>query len=162
MTPTDFPDICAHELFERQAARTPLSTALVFGNERISYQDLNERANKLARRLKRLGVGPDGLVGVCLHRRPEMVVALLAVWKAGGAYVPLDPSYPPERLSFMVEDAQANVLLTEEKCRPLFAALGDAAFYLDTQWSTVTGEVASNLEPSCDPSHLAYVMPHHR
>ena len=85
------------------------------------------------------------LVGVCLKRSPEMVVALLAVWKAGGAYVPLDPAYPPERLSFMIGDAQPLVLLTEEKSRPLFSSAGDKAVYLDSDWPMLGQEVADNL-----------------
>ena len=85
---------------------TPEAVALVFGQRQLSYRELNERANKVAHYLRRRGVGPDVLVGVCLERSPEMVIALLAVWKAGGAYVPLDPAYPPERLSFMIDDAQ--------------------------------------------------------
>ena len=87
-----------------------------------------------------------------------MVVALLGVWKAGGAYVPLDPGYPPERLSFMLEDAQTVLLLTEEDCRPLFAGVGAKAIYLDTDWARLESESADNTAPSANPSHLAYVM----
>src|SRR5258708_36141170 len=85
---TAFPQVCAHELFEKQAALTPGAVALVFGQRRLSYSELNERANKVAHHLRKRGVGPDVLVGVCLERSPEMVIALLAVWKAGGPYLP--------------------------------------------------------------------------
>ena len=81
--------------------------------EKMSYEELNRRANRLGRYLRRLGVGPEARVGICLERGVEMVVALLGVLKAGGAYVPLDPGYPAERLQFMVKDAQAAVLLTQ-------------------------------------------------
>jgi non-ribosomal peptide synthetase component F len=116
-TYVDFPQVCAHQLFEQQVARDPAAVALAFGNRQLTYQELNERANKVAHHLCRNGVGPDVLVGVCFDRSPDMVVALLAVWKAGGAYVPLDPTYPLDRLSFMIDDARTSVLLTEEKHR---------------------------------------------
>ncbi len=157
-TGADFPDICAHELFERQVARNPLATAVVFGDRKVSYGELNERANKVAHFLRKWGVGPDALVGVCLERTPDLIVALLGVWKAGGAYVPLDPGYPPERLSFMLEDAQTVLLLTEEGCRPLFAGVGAKVIYLDTDWARLEFESADNPAPSANPSHLAYVM----
>src|SRR5207302_4710599 len=131
-TRADFPQVCAHELFERQVARDPEAIALVFGARLVSYRELNERANRVAHYLRKRGVGPEALVGVCLERSPEMVVALLAVWKAGGAYVPLDPAYPPERLSFMIEDAQPLVLLTEEKCLPLLSTSRADVVCLDT------------------------------
>ena len=96
------PQICGHQLFETQVAHDPDAVALVFGQTRMSYRELNERANRVAHFLRRSGVGPDVLVGICLRRSPAMAVAMLAVWKAGGAYVPMDPEYPPERLSFMI------------------------------------------------------------
>ncbi|MDQ3918632.1 MAG: AMP-binding protein, partial [Acidobacteriota bacterium] len=109
----DFPTACLHELFERQAERAPDAVALVYEGERLSYGELNARANRLARRLRAAGVGPESLVGLLLERSAETVVAILGVLKAGGAYVPLDPSYPAERLRFMLEDAGMKVLLTE-------------------------------------------------
>jgi amino acid adenylation domain-containing protein len=99
------PDLSLHGLFQAQAARTPRAVALVCGEERLSYGELAERAGRLARRLRRLGVGPEVPVGVCLERSVELVVALLAVLEAGGAYLPLDPSYPSERLALMLADA---------------------------------------------------------
>ena len=92
-------NVCVHELFEAQADRTPDAVALSCEGEQLSYGELNAQANRLARHLRALGVGPDVRVGVCLERSIEMVVALLAVLKAGGAYVPLDPGYPAERLA---------------------------------------------------------------
>src|ERR1700730_9684400 len=97
-------------LFEAQVDRSPDSVALAFGDRRLSYRELNARANRLAHRLRALGVGPDILVGLCIDRSPEMVVGLLGIVKAGGAYVPLDPEYPPARLAFMLEDARVSVL----------------------------------------------------
>jgi amino acid adenylation domain-containing protein len=106
-------DICVHELFEEQAARTPEALAVVFEDERLTYGELNERANRLAHYLRGQGVASEALVGLMLERSTELLVALLGVLKAGGAYVPLDPTYPAERLAFMLEDAGIRVLLTQ-------------------------------------------------
>ena len=104
-----------HQLFEAQAARTPDAIAVVFDDlepQPLTYAELNHRSNQLAHHLQALGVGSEVIVGICLARSPDMIVALLAVLKAGGAYLPLDPTYPPERLSFMLADSQAAVLIT--------------------------------------------------
>jgi amino acid adenylation domain-containing protein len=117
-------ELCIHELFEIQAARTPAAIAAVFENSQITYQSLELRVNDLARRLANLGVQPESLVGIYLERSLDMVVAVLAVLKAGGAYVPLDPSLPPERLAFILEDSQLQVLITQPG---LAQTLGDLA-----------------------------------
>ena len=114
-TAADYPrGLLLHELFERQVQRTPERVALVFADERLSYAELNGRAEVLAGRLRGLGVGPEAAVGVLMERGVGMVVALLGVLKAGGAYVPLDPEYPEERIEFMLADSGAGVLLTQE------------------------------------------------
>jgi amino acid adenylation domain-containing protein len=105
---------CLHELFEAQAGATPHATAVVCGGEEVSYAELNERAERLAARLRDLGAGPERLVGVCLERGVELVAALLAVLKAGAAYVPLDPAYPRQRLEQMLDDARASLVLAQE------------------------------------------------
>ncbi|MEQ1514762.1 MAG: amino acid adenylation domain-containing protein [Lysobacteraceae bacterium] len=113
-TAHDYPrDRCVHGLFEAQAARTPEATALVFGEEAVSYGELNRRANRLAHHLRTLGVVPDDRVAICVERSIEMVVGLLGVLKAGGAYVPLDPTYPVERLQYMLSDSAPVALLTQ-------------------------------------------------
>jgi len=104
-TDAEYPEVCIHELFEAQVKRTPQATALVFGGEKVSYDELNRRANRLAHSLRKKGVRPEERVGICAERGVEMVVGMLAVLKAGGAYVPLDPAYPEERLQYMVEDS---------------------------------------------------------
>src|SRR5580704_18545143 len=116
-TRAEYPDACVHELFEQQVARDPDAVAVVFKGRQMSYRELNWRANQVAHYLRKRGVGPEILVGVCFEHSPEMVIALLGVWKSGGAYVPLDPAYPPERLSFMLSDARVKVLVTDEKCK---------------------------------------------
>lgn len=120
------------QLFEAQAARTPEATAVVFGDAQLSYRELNARANQLARELLRLGTDPDSLVGICLGRSPEMVIAVLATLKAGAAYLPLDPSYPRERLAFMLQDAGASVLLTESSLIEKLPPGGTTVLCLDS------------------------------
>ncbi len=110
---------CIHTLFEEQAARTPEAPAVEAGGRTLTYRELNARAESLARRLRRQGVGPESIVGLCVERSPEMVVGMLGVLKAGGAYLPLDPAYPQERRAFMLEDSGARVLLTPESLTDL-------------------------------------------
>src|SRR5712691_956059 len=144
--------------FEAQVERTPQAVALVYEGQELSYEELNGRANQLARYLRRQGVGPEVRVGVCVERSLELVVALLAVLKAGGAYVPLDPDYPPQRLSFMVEDAGVRIVLTRENGRSRFAQQVGEVFSLDTDWSRVAGEASENLIGSADGDHAAYII----
>ena len=114
-TTVDYPAYaCIHQAFEVQAARTPDVTALESEGQTLSYRELNLRANQLAHYLRKLGVGPEVLVGLCVKRSPEMVVGLLGILKAGGAYVPMDPGYPKERLRYILEDSKASVVLTQE------------------------------------------------
>jgi amino acid adenylation domain-containing protein len=157
-TRVEFPALCAHQLFEQQVEKDPDSVAVVFNEQRLTYRELNQRANQIAHYLRGLGVGPDSLVGVCLQRSPEMVAGLLGVWKAGGAYVPLDPSYPKERLAFMVSDAAVQVLLTEKRCEHLFSPAHSRTVRLDSDWPLIARESQSNPDSGATPSDLAYVM----
>jgi len=157
-THAEYPQECLYALFEQQAERGPDLTALVFDGQRLSYRELNERANRLAHYLRREGVGAETLVGVLMKRSVEMVVSLLGVLKAGGAYLPLDPAYPRERLRFMLEDAAVTVLLTQ---RELVEALPESAarvVCVDTQWPEIAGESAENPENVVTPENLAYVI----
>ncbi|MGE0127970.1 MAG: amino acid adenylation domain-containing protein [Blastocatellales bacterium] len=125
-TAKNFPeDRRLHRLFEAQAEQTPNAVAVVFEEERVTYQELNARANQLAAHLRARGVGPESLVGVCLERSVEMMVAILGVLKAGGAYVPLDPAYPQDRLAFMLGDSQASVLLTQQRLIEAVSAISN-------------------------------------
>jgi amino acid adenylation domain-containing protein len=147
-----------HELFEAQARRAPEAVALVFEGEELGYRELDARANRLARALRRRGVETGTRVGLCVERSLEMVVALLGVLKAGGAYVPLDPGYPAERLAFMLEDARVPVLLTQERLLPILPEGAGGVLCLDSQWDEVAGESAEGLGLPFDADDLAYVI----
>jgi len=150
-------DECIHEQFEAQAARSPEATALEHEGQRLSYRELNERANRLARRLRALGVGPDERVAVCLPRGVPLVVSLLGVLKAGGAFVPIDPSYPRERVRYLLEDVSPKVLLTEAELSEMEqdeAWLSESAADLDRASTgvTPTGSSSSPSPRSATPS----------
>ena len=150
---------CVHDAFEARAALRPDALAVAGGGQRLSYGELNARANRLAHHLRRRGVGPDSRVAICTERSPEMVVGMLAVLKAGGAYVPLDPSYPAERLRYMLRDSKPAALLTQRSLRGLFAESEVGVVELDAE------APAWGSEPDSDPpraglrpDHLAYVI----
>ncbi|MEG4394820.1 amino acid adenylation domain-containing protein [Microcoleus sp. BROC3] len=158
-TETDYPkDTCIHQLFEEQVELTPDAIALVFEDEQLTYQELNQRANQLAHHLRSLGVGPEVLVGICVERSLEMVVGLLGILKAGGTYVPLDPTYPPDRLAFMLEDASVPVLLTQARLVESLPQHQARIVCLDTDWEII--ERQSDENPGCclTPENLAYVI----
>jgi len=151
-------DQCVHQLFEAQVELTPDAVAVSFYDDYLTYNQLNRKANQLAHHLSTLGVGPDVLVGICMERSLEMVIGLLGVLKAGGAYLPLDPTYPAERLAFMLEDAQAPVLLTQQRLKEVLPAHRAASVYLDSDWDTIAQEDDTNLIGNVQPRHLAYVI----
>ena len=146
-----------HEAFRAQARRTPGRTALVFGEEALTYAELDARANRLAHFLRARGVGSETRVGVCMERSPEMVVGILAVLKAGGAYVPLDPAYPAERLAYMVREA-VPLVLTRAHLRQAVAALGVQAVCVDCQREEIARESAEDPGVEAGPESLAYVI----
>jgi natural product biosynthesis luciferase-like monooxygenase protein len=158
-TLTEYPETtCIHELFEAQVDRTPEADAIIFEGTRLSYRELNSRANQLANHLRRLGVGPDVLVGVCVERSWEMVVGLLGILKAGGAYVALDPTYPRDRLSVMLEDAQPPVLLTYGLSAEPFGRTGTRVVHMDSDWEAINQESDENPGSWATAGHLAYVI----
>ena len=157
-TRADYPETCLHHLFEAQAERTPDAVALVVGKEKVSYRELNRRANQMAHYLRSLGVGPEVLVGICLERSVEMVVGLLGVLKAGGAYVSLDPSYPRERLAFMIEDARVAVLLTQQRLTEQLPARGEELFCVDTEWGRISQSSDGNPDSGVTSENLVYVI----
>jgi amino acid adenylation domain-containing protein len=156
-------DRCLHTLIEAQVWRTPEAVALVFAGEALTYAELNARANRLAHRLRRLGVGCGDRVGLCLERSAEMVAGLLAVLKAGAAYVPLDPGYPRERLAFMLADSQVRVLLTQSGLPALLPAAdggepGPLVLCLDTDQEWLARESSEDPEPFPTGDALAYAI----
>jgi amino acid adenylation domain-containing protein len=151
-------DKCIHELFEAQVARTPDTPAVICGDERLTYAELDRRANQLARYLRRLGVGPGVRVGLCVERTPEMIVGILGVLKAGGAYVPLDPSYPFERLTYMLTDAHPPVLLSQERLVEELPSYHGKVVCLDSDWELIGRESAEGVENRVASDHLAYVI----
>lgn len=149
---------CIHELFEDQAERTPDSIALVFENQKLTYGELNRRANQLAHYLQKQGVRPEERVGICLERSAEMVIGILAVLKAGGAYVPLDPSYPQARLAFLVRDAQLKVLVAQEKFLKIPLESDAKAVYIDSDSEMIAEEKGENPISDVLADNLAYVI----
>jgi len=151
-------DKCLHQLFEVQVKRTPDEVAVVFGNQKLTYQQLNCRANQLAHYLRSLSVGADVLVGLCVERSLEMVVGLLGILKAGGAYVPLDPDYPKERLAYMLSDSQVSVLLTQNKLVNQLPEHKAHIICLDTDWETISHKSEQNPVSGAVAENLAYII----
>jgi amino acid adenylation domain-containing protein len=151
-------DRCIHALFEAQAARTPDAVAVVLDDDSLTYRELNERANRLAHHLAHLGAGPEARVGICLERSLEMVVAMLAVLKAGAAYLPLAPSYPADRLSYMLEDSGASLLVTQASLRGLLAADGVRIATVDADAETIAAEPAEAPRTPLNAENTAYVI----
>ncbi|MEH2324932.1 MAG: amino acid adenylation domain-containing protein [Nostoc sp.] len=158
-TQLDYPqDRCIFQLFESVLEQNPNAVALVFGDEKLSYKELNIRSNKLAHYLKKLGVKTEVLVGLCVERSFDMVIGMLGILKAGGAYVPLDPSYPSERLNFMLEDAQVSVLLTHERWLERLQNSNSNIICLDRDCKIIAQEIEDNLHSEVAADNLAYVI----
>jgi len=158
-TTTEYPqDKCIHQLFEEQVEKTPDSVAVVFENQQLTYRELNQQANQLAHHLQTLGVRPEVLVGICVERSLEMVVGLLGILKAGGAYVPLDPHYPQERLSYMLEDAQVSVILTQQHLLEKLQQHQTQLVYLDTDWRLISQLNQDHPLTAIQTTNLAYVI----
>ncbi len=157
-TATPYPtDLCLHHLFEGQAALTPDAVALVFEDQRITYRDLDRRANDLAHQLISLGVGPETLVGLCTTRSPDMIVGLLGILKAGGAYVALDPAYPKVRQAFMIEDSNMPVLLTQRGLVDALPSSGPKVICLDDD-DGPPGQPSEAPAVAMTQSNLAYIL----
>ena len=171
-TDRDYPqDKCIHQLFEMQVDRTPDLVAVEFEGTKLTYRELNQRANQLAHYLTKLGVKPEKFVGICMARSVEMVIAVLGTLKAGGGYVPLDPEYPAERRRFMLEDSQATILLTQQALAvkvfeqqeamvrvQIEASIPVQTICLDTNWETITQESSDNLANLATPYRPSYVI----
>ncbi|MBR8835865.1 MAG: amino acid adenylation domain-containing protein [Stigonema ocellatum SAG 48.90 = DSM 106950] len=158
-TATNYPKVkCIHQLFEIQVEQQPDAVAVVFEDEHLTYRELNYQANQLAHHLQTLGVSANVLVGICVERSLDMLVGLLGILKAGGAYVPLDPEYPQERLSFMLEDAQLSVLLSQQHLVEKLPEHQARVVCLDTDWEEIKQKSDSNPLNAATPSTRAYVI----
>ena len=158
-TQAEYPqDKCIHHLFEEQVERTPNAVAVVFEEERLTYRELNSRANQLAHYLQSLGVKPEVLVGICIERSLSMIVGLLGILKAGGAYVPLDPSYPSDRIGFMLEDSRLSLLLTSEKLVARLPENKARVVLLDKDWSVISRQSSDKIASQAKQNFLAYVI----
>jgi amino acid adenylation domain-containing protein len=147
-----------YQLFEAQVERAPDAIAVVCANQQITFRELNCRANRLARRLQSLGVGPEVRVGICAERSVEMVVGLLGILKAGGAYVPLDPSYPKDRIAFMLEDTQAPLLVAHQHLVASLPTHRAKVVGLDSDWESISHADERNLPVNVTAGNLAYVI----
>lgn len=158
-TRSEYPqEKCVHQLFEAQAQQTPDAVAVVFQEQKLTYGELNARANQLAHYLKGLGVGPEVIVGICVDRSLEMIVGLLGILKAGGAYLPLDPTYAIDRLNFMVEDAQVPVLLTQQHCLSKLPSHQAQVICLDADWDTIAANTSETPTSEVTSNNLIYVI----
>ena len=148
-------DKTIHQLFEEQVERTPDNIAVIYGDNKLTYRQLNEKANRLARVLRAKGIGPDSIAGIMVKRSPKMLVGLMAILKAGGAYLPIDPEYPGDRINYMLEDSGAKILLTQNN---LTAHMNTSAetIYIDDEKSFIGAP--HNLEAAAKPDSLAYVI----
>ena len=159
-TQADYPHTyCLHHLFERQVEETPQATAVTSAGKTLTYAELNHHANQLAHYLQQLGVGPETLVGLCVERSPEMLVGLLGILKAGGAYLPLDPAFPMDRLTYMVEDVQLSIILTQQTLidQEQVAFSNCQLIPLDTH-QEIANYATDNPTSPVTPDHLAYTI----
>ncbi len=147
---------CIHELFESQVERSPDAIAVIAEKQELTYRELDQRANQLARYLLKRGLGPEVPVGLCMDRGPTMVIALLGILKAGGAYVPLDPKLPDDRLSFILADVRPRIVLTEQNLQR--SVFGADTVLLDSDWTVIAQESNESPNIKLSPRTLAYVM----
>ena len=151
-------NLTVHKLIERQMKETPDSIAVIFEDQRLTYAELDRRSNQLARYLRKLEVKPGSRVGVFVERGMEMIVALLGTIKSGGCYVPLDPTFPPERLRFVLQDAKAPVVLTQEHLTKAWSFGEARVVRLDSDWATIAKEKSSQPDEVVSAEDLAYVL----
>ena len=151
-------DVCAHQLFEEAAAKTPEKIAFVCDDRELTYGELNARANQLARHLQSLGVGPEVFTAICVERSVETVVGILGILKTGSAYIPLDPAYPKDRLDYILEDTQPKILLTQKNLLKQLSPNGAKVVFLDSDWSQISEQSSENLSGTAPNENLAYII----
>ncbi|EAZ88188.1 non-ribosomal peptide synthetase, partial [Crocosphaera chwakensis] len=151
-------DKCIHQLFEEQVERTPDAVAVVYEEEQLTYQELNQKANQLANYLQTLGVSNGKFIGLFLEPSLNRIIGLLGILKAGGIYLPLDPTYPQERLNFMIEDSKISILLTQKYLNPKLSIKSSKTINLDTDWDKIEQEFCHEVENQTTVENLAYVI----
>jgi amino acid adenylation domain-containing protein/thioester reductase-like protein len=149
--------VSIHQLIESQALKTPDAVAVVFQDQQLTYGELNQKANQLAHYLQTLGVKPEVLVGICVERSLDMMIALLGTLKAGGAYVPLDPAYPSDRLAFILEDAQLSILISQQSLKECLPSHQAQTLYIE-DWQNLNQQSSENLISNVQSHNLAYVI----
>ncbi|MGB3531924.1 MAG: amino acid adenylation domain-containing protein [Microcoleaceae cyanobacterium] len=149
---------CLHQLFEQQVDQTPTEVSVIFEGKKLTYQELNKKANKLAHYLIKLGVKPETLVGICVERSLEMVIGLLAIQKAGGAYVPIDPTYPNDRIAYLLENSQVPILLTQNHIKKSLPEYQGNLVFLDNDWQTIAAESNENPVIEINSDNLIYII----
>ncbi|MHB2147695.1 amino acid adenylation domain-containing protein [Calditrichota bacterium LG25] len=152
------PEKCIHQWFEEQAEKFADRPALTFEGQHITYGELNRRANQLAHYLLEHDVQPDDLIAIYSERAPHLIVAILAVLKAGAAYLPIDPVYPPERIAFMLEDAEAKIVLTQSALKDNLNLQGKKTVLLDEEWPAIEKRSVDNPQTKVGPQNLIYVI----
>jgi natural product biosynthesis luciferase-like monooxygenase protein/amino acid adenylation domain-containing protein/FkbM family methyltransferase len=158
-TQSDYPrHKCIHGLFEEQVKRSPDAIAVVCEEKQLTYNELNRRANQVAHYLNNAGVKPESAVGICIERSAEMIVGMLGTLKAGGAYVPLDPAYPGQRLTYMLEDAGALVVLSQAKLEAKLPANNAKITHLDGEWEHIKNHNSDNFISCAAPDNIAYII----
>lgn len=149
---------CLHQIFEAQVRKTPEAIAVVYEDTQLTYRELNWRANQLAHYLRKSGVGPEALVGLCMERSVEILVGLLGILKAGGAYVPVEPIYPRERLASIIKDAGISLFVTQQHLSNLIPGKREQKVCIDTDWGVIAQENQENLKNQTTPENLVYVL----
>ncbi len=158
-TATAYPrQLCVSQVFEEQARKTPDAIALEYNDVRLTYREVDEKTNQIARYLRDFGVGPEMPVGVCMRRSPELVLALLGILKAGGAYLPLDVSYPADRITFMLEDSHVPILITEREFLDKLPVSTAISISIDEEWPTVASLAPEPVPVTAMPENLAYII----
>ena len=157
-TQTKFLSQSVHQLFQQQVRRNSNAVAIACGEEQLSYSELNQKANQLAHYLRKKGVTSQSLIGLCIERSPEMVIAVLAILKAGGAYVPLDISNPQARIAFILEDTQAKVLITQASLSRQLPTQIEQTIYIDRDWQLISQQPQENLNLDVCPTDIAHIV----
>jgi amino acid adenylation domain-containing protein len=149
---------CVHQLFEQQAEKNPDKVAVVFEDSKLTYRELNSKANQLSHYLIKMGAGPETLIGICVERSFDMLISQLAILKAGSTYIPIDPAYPSERITFMIEDAKMPFIITQQQLADSISGEGTKVICIDKEWESISAESTENIICKVSGVNLAYII----